>query len=454
MNIHKSQGLTQTEALLSSLCDQTFLKLWSYANPYKDDGNELCDLIAIFENHVFIFFDRETSSFNNANKDVLLAWERWKKKVIDKQIVSANGAEKYIKSNKPIYLDSKRTTPLPLGVLSSDCNIHKIIVAHGASDACKNFSDENINGSLMISYGDPRDDFPFPFAVYLDKTNPIHVFDSYNLSIVLKELDTFYDFISYVIAKERAIKGMEMLSYAGEEELLAYYFKHFDEENNMHFILDKYATYNCLNIGQGFWKQFCESDQYKHKKEEDKVSYFWDRLIQQTCQHAFDGTLITDQDFFRGPSAIYEMAKEPRFIRRALSKHILEAIKCFPEEVSAITRFVSFMPSFYKEKGYVFLQLYKRNISNYSEYRLVRQNMLEVACGATKNKYPHLNKVIGIAVDAPRHRKENSEDFILLNCEEWTDENKKRYEEYNKNMGFYSHPSLKMTQIRIQNFPD
>jgi hypothetical protein len=51
--IFKSQGQTPTEASLARFCDNTFLKLWSYANPFKSDGKELCDLIAVFENHVF-----------------------------------------------------------------------------------------------------------------------------------------------------------------------------------------------------------------------------------------------------------------------------------------------------------------------------------------------------------------------------------------------------------------
>jgi len=45
--IKKSSGTTPTEQLLADLCEQTFLKLWSYPNPFKDDGDELCDLLVI-----------------------------------------------------------------------------------------------------------------------------------------------------------------------------------------------------------------------------------------------------------------------------------------------------------------------------------------------------------------------------------------------------------------------
>ena len=57
-----------------------------------------------------------------------------------------------------------------------------------------------------------------------------------------------------------------------------------------------------------------------------------------------------------------------------------------------------------------------------SEYRPKRQAVLEVACGAARNKFPHLEKVVGIAIDAPKFATSNSEDFILLDCKEWTEE--------------------------------
>ena len=54
-----SGGVTATERLLAEFCERSFLKLWSYPNPHKDDGHELCDLLAVFGDTVFIFFDRE-----------------------------------------------------------------------------------------------------------------------------------------------------------------------------------------------------------------------------------------------------------------------------------------------------------------------------------------------------------------------------------------------------------
>ena len=44
---------------------------------------------------------------------------------------------------------------MPLDISLDKVFIYKIIVAHGAAEACKNFSDENMSGSLAISYGEP-----------------------------------------------------------------------------------------------------------------------------------------------------------------------------------------------------------------------------------------------------------------------------------------------------------
>ena len=80
MKITKSVGTTRTEKLLSRLCNDSFLELWSYPNPFNSKKKELCDLLAVFENHVFIFFDRENLQLDNRNKDPEINWKRWKRK--------------------------------------------------------------------------------------------------------------------------------------------------------------------------------------------------------------------------------------------------------------------------------------------------------------------------------------------------------------------------------------
>jgi hypothetical protein len=78
--IFKSPGFTDTERFLFDLCDRTFLKLWSYPNPFRAPGRELCDLIAVFDRHVFLFFDRSQNAFERQQIDVMLTGSGGKKK--------------------------------------------------------------------------------------------------------------------------------------------------------------------------------------------------------------------------------------------------------------------------------------------------------------------------------------------------------------------------------------
>jgi|ERR1700722_2822128 hypothetical protein len=231
--IVKSPGVTPTERLLAELCERSFLRLWSYPNPYKDDGKEFCDLLAVFEDHVFIFFDRESRHLKVEGKNKKLAWERWKRAAIEDQVRTAHGAERYLRSGRKIFLDAEQTTEFPIAIDRDKMIVHRIVVAHGAAEACQAFSDANVYGSLAVTYGKPGVDPSWPFLVEIDKDQPFHLLDSHNLPIILGELDTIFDLSSYLDAKLEAIRRYDGLMYCGEEDLLAHYFLNFDEAKNL-----------------------------------------------------------------------------------------------------------------------------------------------------------------------------------------------------------------------------
>jgi hypothetical protein len=357
MAIIKSTGFSTSEKVLAGLCEKTFLKLWSYPNLYKSDGKEVCDLLVIFDDDVFLFFDRESKKFENLEQDIILQWQRWKKEVIEKQIATAVGAKNYILAGGKLFIDQKNQVPFPIPVPDNPV-VHKIIVAHGAKEACKKFSDANVSGSLAIGYSNKdTDELGFPFMLHLDKRDPVHVFDSQNLKIILEELDTVHDFATYITAKEEAIRQYNDIFYCGEEDLLAHYFRNFDQAKNKYSIRAKRADVNGIFIAEGEWMSLIQSAPYKLRKEANSGFQIWDELIQRTGQNALDGIVKGKGSVFNSQSAIYEMAKEPRFYRRTLSETMIAAIKNFPENISSLARNISFMPSFYRDKAYVFLQV-------------------------------------------------------------------------------------------------
>lgn len=152
MAIVKSTGFTPTEQLLAELCERSFLRLWSYPNPFKDDGKELCDLLAVFEDHVFIFFDRESRQLSDFDRNPDIRWKRWKRAAIDNQERTAHGAERYVRSKRRIFLDSELAVEFPIEINRENMVVHKIVVAHGATEACQLSSSDNVYGSLAISY--------------------------------------------------------------------------------------------------------------------------------------------------------------------------------------------------------------------------------------------------------------------------------------------------------------
>lgn len=455
-----SAGVTPTERVLAQFCERSFLKLWSYANPRKDDGHELCDLLAVFGDQVFIFFDRESVLPTTSEKDPQVLWDRWRRNVIDRQIKTAHGAERYIRDGRAIFLDAACTTPFPLTVDPAKAVFHKIIIAHGAKDACLQASAENVYGSLAISYTDTSGGSTRPFHVEIDKTRPVHIFDSHNMSIVLAELDTVTDLAAYLCEKVRATTQYDVLQYCGEEDLLAHYLLNFDKGEMRHVIgrvgggekveNDRNAT--SVWIGEGEWRDFIETDLYQHTKQVNRVSYFWDALIQRTCQNYLDGILGGNSKIAQGQSAIFEMVKEPRFMRRALAEKMLTAVQRFPD-TGEFTRQVTFLPSFQPNVAYVLLQLrIPANLQAMPDMRERRQMILEIACGAAKNKFPHLQKVIGIGIEAPKFSRQVAEDFILMPCAEWTDEMRTHYETLNSDWDFFKTPHLQEYKETVTQF--
>lgn len=444
MKITKSMGQTDTEKYLAQLCEKTFLKIWSYLNPYKSDGKELCDLIVIFENHIFVFFDRESKKFENKDKEIKLTWQRWKKKVIDKQASTAIGAERYITSVKgDIYLDDKCQNKIPIEIPNHGVIVHKIIVAHGAEAACKSYSTNNINGSLGMIYSDANNDLDqmvTPFVVNQPIQDKIHIFDSYNLPIILNELDTVSDFTDYIIEKERVFQNMKFMTYSGEEDLLAQYLINFDDNTNKHYIIENNEI-DGLIIPEGTWQTYIQSESCKAKIEANEISYLWDNLIQHVGEHALNGRLTGNANIFSNENPIHEMAKEPRTIRRAISNRLYHAFNNFPDNITdnAPMRQITFVGSNEQNKAYLILQLATADkISNYDEYTNMRKKMLEIACGAAKNKFNALELIIGIAMDAPKHRKEGSEDFIFFECSEWNESLKNEYLALNIHYNFFA----------------
>ncbi len=432
--IERGISVNATEKSLSDLCDLAFLKLWSFPNPYKELGKELCDVLVVFDNNIIIFSVKDIKY--NENKGIA-GWQRWKRKAIDESIDQINGAEKWIKKHpNQIYLNKDCNTMIPINS-KKRLKIYRIVVAHGISDSIANIPG-NTSGSLGIKYSDNNDFEDIQYFVELPKSPIYHILDSANFEILLKELDTITDFINYLKEKEKAINLCKIITYAGEEDVMGQYLRTIDPKTGKHYILKDENKNLIVNFDNMIWKNFSNSYEYKEKKIIDKSSYIWDNYLQKLCEYALNGELTGNIDIFQENSPIKEMAKESRFHRRILSNKLIQAVNYFPEIVDDYTRYVRFIMSENNKSAYVFLQIKYNEQEDYEKIvRPKRRQMLNIACGALKNKYSFLKKIIGIAINSPKHHVYTDQDYILLDCRIWTRKDRSHYYNLNKDYNFW-----------------
>ena len=427
--IERGIPVNKTEKNLSDLCDLAFLKLWSFPNPYKEPGKELCDVLVVFDNNIIIFSVKNIKY--NETKG-LAGWQRWKRKAIDESIDQINGAAKWIEKHpNQIYLNKNCNKIIPINS-KKRLKIYRIVVAHGISDSI------NTSRSLGIKYSDNNDFEDIQYFVELPKSPVYHILDSANLEILLKELDTITDFINYLKEKEKAIKLSKIVTYTGEENVMGQYLRTIEPETGKHYILKDKNKNLIIEFENMIWKNFSSSYEYKEKKTLDKTSYLWDEYLQQLCEYALNGELTGNIAVFNENSPIKEMAKESRFHRRILSDGIIQAVNYFPEIVADYTRQVRLIISDDKKSAYVFVQIKYNEQEDYETIiRPKRRQMLDIACGTLKNKHSFLKKIVGIAINSPKHHIYADQDYILLDCKKWTRKDRSHYYNLNKDYNFW-----------------
>ena len=313
---NKSQGLTNSESDLVRLCNNTFLSFWSYPNPFKRVGQELCDVLVVYREHIFIFSDK-TCEFGKLD-DHKLGWSRWYRNAIFESVKQINGAERWIKrSPEKVYIDGKGKMPLPKPInINEATRFHRIIVAHGAKSVCK----EVIGGSgslqidTRIVSGEKEPSDLFKIGKFSNAAGFIHVLDDVSLSIVMENLDTVQDFAAYLSEKEDWVSsGKDIIAY-GEEDVLAYYLGYTNEEGE-HKISRNYKG-KSIELTKNYWYIYEKSAKFDNKKKLDKPSYVWDRLIEKNIKNIKDNT-----------NGLYEIfASLSRLDRRHLANSLFEVM--------------------------------------------------------------------------------------------------------------------------------
>ena len=459
-------GKTPSERYLSSLCRRAFLSLWSYSNLHTDEGrkngkgvgHELCDLLVVFENDVIIFSDKYVKFSDKI--DIESAWGRWFKKAVVKSANQLYGAENWLrKYPERIYLDAHCQHKLPIVLPAADTlRVHRVSVALGVYNACKDYFGGNSLGSLVVNSGiRSADEHTQPF--HIGAINPdkgfVHVFEDFTLDAVFAELDTIADFVAYLTKREYFLtRDKPTILAAGEEQLLSIYLTHMNSDVEHDFVLpiEGVDEPDFVSLDESFWDSMVQNAQYRAKKEADEISYAWDRLIEHFIKYG--GIYDEDGQRHQTPTelewGLRFMAAEPRIRRRQLAHALVHLLQNTPQGKRA-TRVV--YSNDFPEHVYVFLVLPQLESENYEEYREHRKALLLAYCKVTKLRCQDASYIIGLATEN-YGVKGASEDLVVLDVRDWTYEMQEEAEFIRREASLLLDENVSVTEGRAQEYPD
>ncbi len=412
---------TSSERYLSQLCDRSFLRLWSWPHVYRDqrgggdEGKEVCDLLAVFDRHVFIFSDKYCAFPDTGDPE--LDWARWFRRAVVKSSRQVLGAERWIRSHPDrLFLDPACSTPFPIELPEqSQAIYHRIVVAHGAGDRCR--ADMGGSGSLMLAPSETGPLLPFMVGAFFPSGQFVHVVDDFTLDIVLQTVDTAPDLAQYFERKEQFVQEGKLQFVAGEEDLLAYYLQRADEDGKHYFEVPE--SVDAVFIHEGHWERFSEGPDRKAQVDADRISYGWDGLIDEFAKHVLEDTqyFATQDSVSEQETGLRIMAAENRTRRRLLADSLLAVMDRGNTELRA-ARVVP--PSRVGDPHYVFMSLQWPTDKSEEEYRSARRNLLQSYCLVVRSMFADAGVIIGIATE-PGSSVKRSEDFVYLDGSVWSD---------------------------------
>ncbi len=401
-------GQNPSERYVSRLCRRTFLHLWSYPNVYKtkSHGQELCDLLVVFGDDVVIVSVKHCEYPNTGN--AALDWSRWYRRAIEHSADQLYTAERWLLTcPSRISLDAKGERPFPIPIPPVQAmRVHRVAVAVGSG--VRNKAALGGSGSLMVRPDVAgKDHLGTSFSVGTIRPGKgfVHVLDEIALDAVMTELDTIADFVSYLSKKEELIRSGRLLGAAGEEDLLAYYLEHCDQDGHRFHIPEGASG---ISIAEGFWRPYRDSAAYRRKRVADEPSYVWDRFINYTAGFAEDPS--NPESGFSDREAILRiMAGEPRIKRRILGRMLL-ALEVTAHDQRRLR--IQIDP---RTRDAYLLLLVPCTFDSYADYRSMRHKLLMHCCMLVGLERPDLSRIIGISREpfASGGGTDGSEDFVL-----------------------------------------
>ena len=441
-SLNHSEGVNESERLLTKLCQTSFLRLWAHANLFTDEGmrglkgsgKEFCDALLVFGDDVVILSDKHINF--QLHQPLNVAWSRWYKRAVLESIKQLHGARSWLlQFPERIFHDAKCKTPLAVQIPKVNrLRVHLVAVTRGSREGALANSLGSAKGSMAIASdleGDEHLEAPFTIGKPVPGKPFVHILDEVSVELLFSELDTATDFLDYLKDRETLLGDeKKVVCASGEEDLLGAYLQQTNQQGKHLFIPEapSQEAPDLIVFDENWYAGLADSGAYQRKKLADKPSYWWDKLIEHFIEKAdpsigFPGVASSSP---HAEQALRFMASESRFQRRLLVDKFKECLESAHGN-GRTARVV--VPSTPGGPVYIFLLVPKLDDESYADYRKHRTALLFAYCRIAKLRAPDKNVFIGLGFDHPdRSHRGGSEDLFIWEQKELTDDQKAELE--------------------------
>ena len=466
-DLAESEGVNESERILTQLCRRSFLQLWSQTNVHTDEGfkdgkggtKELCDALVVFGNDVIVFSDKHVVF--QADKTIAIAWPRWYRRAVRDSCKQLHGAKSWLQRFPwRAFQDAKCMRPLPVPVPSGAIvRFHLVAVTRGSREAALAHNHGEGRGSFALSSNIERDTHnttPFVIGLPDPEKHFVHVFDEVSIDLLLSELDTAADFLDYLKKREALLgrRGTHVTAY-GEEELMAAYLRTMDADGVEHVFFDVRPgdeLPDLIMFDLGHYQALSEDPGYRRKKQADRISYEWDALIERLLRYGDPAVneRYADQKPSDSEQGLRFMAAEPRYRRRQLAQSFIGALE-LAGPGKRLGRLV--YGGVANETVYVFVVAAKRSGETYEEYRQYRIGLLHAYVQTAKLRAPLGTTFVGLGLDNQnKNYPGGSEDLFVLSKDMWSEEELAELEKRRQELGLWG-ANMEMSRFRQDEFP-
>lgn len=399
----KGLPVNKTEEFVLSVCRRSFLSLWCYNNPKGKDGDELCDILVVCDPDLVIISVKEVVL--KVNEYSAVEHTRWKRKAVDDSVKQIYGAQRWLASASNV-IRSDGTCGVFLPTVA-ERNVHRVAVAFGGQ------------GEVPIPSGDFGKGY-------------VHVMSECSFHEVLTELDTVTDLVKYLAAKENS--RCSKFTLGSESNLLGWYLF-----NGRTFP----SGLDAILVDDGIWEDIQEKPQFKRRKEADRESYFWDRLIEclsdpDTKPVIEAGPQLTNLEF-----ALRSMAREDRLSRRILGRGVRE----FVEQAKAgrLRSRIMLSPS-----GVIYVFAFFKP----EEETKLRAAELANRCFLARHVAGCGDTVIGVGISEYIQGIGSASDLIYLNLGKWSAADDKKALRMKADCGCFADAAIRRLNISEDEYPE